>query len=144
MTTTTTARPAQGAAEAATAALVTEVAAETDTAVSGQPRARGEGRERDVRAPATNKRGRYVETREYVGFCRRAIRALTKRVGQEADVEGLPAMLELQAQLDAAITTAVAGLRDAGYSWDEIADRCGMRRQSAWERWSKRISALKG
>jgi hypothetical protein len=116
MTAATITQPVQNAVEAVEAQTLTEVAEAPTTAASVKPSRRAGGQERDVRAPATNKRGRYVETKEYVGFCRRAIRALTKRVGTEADVDGLPAMLELQAQLDEAITTAVAGLRDAGYS----------------------------
>lgn len=35
------------------------------------------------------------------------------------------------AELDA----AVAAARDAGATWQQIADAAGMRRQSAWQRW---------
>lgn len=94
-------------------------------------------RERDVRAPLTNKRGVYRETGEYIGFLRRAIRGLRKRVGDGADVDQLAEMLELAAQLESTIGEAVAGLHRGGYSWQEIADRAGVRRQSAWERWSR-------
>lgn len=94
------------------------------------------GPERDVRAPATNKAGRYRQLSEYVGFVRRSIRALTKRVGDEADIEGLAAMLDLQRQMDEAVQAAVDGLRAAGYSWDEIGQRAGVKRQTAFERWS--------
>lgn len=93
--------------------------------------------DRDVRAPKTNKAGRYRQTPEYVGFVRRAIRALTTRVGVEADIEGLPAMLDLQRQLDESIGVAVAGLRTAGYSWAEIGSRIGMTRQGAQQRWGR-------
>lgn len=93
--------------------------------------------ERDVRAPATNRAGRYRETSEYVGFVRRSIRALTKRVGAEADIEGLPKMLDLQRQMDASIAAAVGGLRQAGYSWAEIGRRAGMTKQAAQQRWGR-------
>jgi hypothetical protein len=99
-------------------------------------------RERDVRAPLTNKRGRYVETREYLGFVRRGIRALTRRVGEQADIEMLSEMLQLQKDLDAVIATTVAGLRRDNYSWAEIAERAGVRRQSAHERWAKRVAEI--
>lgn len=99
-------------------------------------------RERSVRANLTNKRGTYTETHEYVGFVRRAIRGLTRRVGKEADVEELPAMLQLAKDMDDAITLAVAGLIKQGYSWAEIASRVGITRQTAHERWAKRVKAL--
>lgn len=97
--------------------------------------------ERDVRAPATNKAGRYRETSEYVGFVRRSIRALTKRVGQDADIEGLAKMLDLQRQMDDSVTAAVAGLKAAGYSWTEIGLRAGMTRQSAQQKWGRAVAA---
>lgn len=99
------------------------------------------GPERDLRAPATNKAGRYRETSEFVGFVRRSIRALTKRVGAEGDIEGLMPMLQLQAQLDESIGAAVAGLRAAGYSWAEIGARTNMSRQGAQQRWGKVVDA---
>ena len=34
------------------------------------------------------------------------------------------------------ITTAVTGLRKAGYSWAEIAARLGVTRQAAHQRWA--------
>lgn len=100
------------------------------------------GPERDVRAPATNKSGRYRETSEFIGFVRRSIRALTKRVGVEGDIEGLMPMLQLQQQLNESIVEAVAGLRAAGYSWGEIGARTGTTRQNAQQRWGKAIDAL--
>jgi DNA invertase Pin-like site-specific DNA recombinase len=99
-------------------------------------------RERDVRAPLTNKAGRYRETGEFMGMIRRGIRALTRRVGDGGDIEQLPAMLQLQRDLDEAISTAVAGLRRDGYSWAEIADRVGITRQSAHERWNRKVQQV--
>lgn len=94
------------------------------------------GPERDVRAPATNRAGRYRETREYVGFVRRSIRGLTQRVGAEADIDSLPEMIALAGQLDEAIDAAVMGIRAAGYSWTDIARRLGISKQAAAKRWS--------
>lgn len=98
--------------------------------------------DRDVKAPLTNKRGRYVETREFMGMIRRGIRALVRRVGDQADVEMLPDMLQLQADLDHAVVVAVAGLRARGYSWAEIAARTGTTKQAAQQRWGGKIAAL--
>ena len=52
------------------------------------------------------------------------------------DVDALPALAALAAELDAAISDAVGGLRQAGYSWGEIATRLGVTRQAAHQRWA--------
>lgn len=97
--------------------------------------------ERDIRAPKTNKAGRYRETSEFLGFIRRGLRALVRRVGDEGDIESLGQMLALQTQLDASIVGAVAGLRRTGYSWAEIGSRTGMTRQGAQQRWGRAVAA---
>jgi hypothetical protein len=79
-----------------------------------------------------------VENREFNAFARRIIRAYGKRVA-EGDVDALPELIQLSASLDEAITNAVKGLRAFGYSWTEIADRVGMSRQAAQQRWGKAI-----
>jgi hypothetical protein len=43
-------------------------------------------------------------------------------------------MTSVAAELDDAITQAVAGLRAAGYSWADIAARLGVTRQAARQR----------
>ena len=88
-----------------------------------------------------NKRGRHVETREYIGMIRRSLRALSRRVGEQADIDLLPDMLALQKEYDAAVVAAVAGLRQ-DFSWTEIAARAGITRQSAHEKWAKKVDAL--
>jgi hypothetical protein len=88
-----------------------------------------------------NKRGRYVETREYVQMIRRSLRALAKRIGEGADVELLSEMVTLQQELDEAVVGAVAGLRDQ-YSWSEIAARVGITKQSAHGKWAKKIDEM--
>ena len=79
--------------------------------------------------------GPVAENGTYSAFLRRAIRAAGRRVGG-GDVEGLADLLSLAGKLDRAIDTAVRGLRDAGYSWGEIASRLGVTRQAAQQRWS--------
>jgi hypothetical protein len=75
-----------------------------------------------------------VENDEYAAFCRRIIRAYARRVAT-GDVEALTDMVALAAQLDAAISAAVTGLRAHGYSWADIAARLGITRQAAHQRW---------
>jgi hypothetical protein len=78
-----------------------------------------------------------VENTDYTAFARRIIRAAGRRVAT-GDIEGLPDLLHLTGELDNAIDTAVTGLRTAGYSWNEIAQRLGITRQAAQQRWSPR------
>ena len=75
-----------------------------------------------------------VENDEYGAFARRIVAAYARRVGT-GDVEALPAMVTLSNDLDTAIGQAVTGLRAFGYSWGEIANRLGVTRQAAHQRW---------
>ena len=72
-----------------------------------------------------------------LAFARRAIRAHARRVAA-GDVDALAEMTGLAAELDEAITQAVTGLRNTGYSWAEIAARLGVTRQAAQQRWGHR------
>lgn len=92
-------------------------------------------------APADNKRlskrGRrpdIVENDEYAAFLRRAIRAYAKRVGS-GDIEAVAEMAGLADELNEATRQAMAGLREFGYSWTDIAARLGVTRQGARQRW---------
>lgn len=78
---------------------------------------------------------RVVENSEFAAFGRRVIRAAGRRIAA-GDVEALPDLAALSADLDAAISDAVAGLREAGYSWGEIASRLGVTRQAAHQRFT--------
>ena len=75
-----------------------------------------------------------VENDEFAAFCRRILRAYTRRVAA-GDVEALADMMALAEDLDTAIGDAVGGLRTFGYSWTEIAARLGITRQAAHQRW---------
>ena len=86
--------------------------------------------------PGRQGRGpRVVENAEFTSFGRRVLRAAGRRVAA-GDVDALPALAALSAELDAAIAAAVSGLRQAGYSWGDIAARLGVTRQAAHQRWS--------
>jgi len=63
------------------------------------------------------------------------MRAHARRVAA-GDIDALAAMTGLATELDEAITQAVTGLRNAGYSWAEIAARLGVTRQAAQQRWA--------
>ena len=75
-----------------------------------------------------------VENDAYLVFVARIIAAAGKRVAT-GDVDALPDLARLSADLDAALITAVTGLRQFGYSWEQIASRLGVTRQAAQQRW---------
>ena len=80
------------------------------------------------------RRRRITENDEYAAFLRRVIRAYSRRVAI-GDIDALTGMTALSADLDQAISEAVTGLRDAGYSWADIGARLGITRQAAQQRW---------
>ncbi len=106
--------------------------------MADQPAGAGErGRRSGVKAGLTpNRRRQPVENDEYVRFVRRVVRAYARRVAG-GDVDALADMTGLATELDEAIAQAVIGLREAGYSWAEIAVRLGVTRQAAQQRWGR-------
>jgi hypothetical protein len=82
-----------------------------------------------------NPRTNVVENDAYARFTRRIIRAYARRIA-DGDVEALADLVGLSAHLDTAILEAVTGLRAFGYSWADIANRLGITRQAAQQRWS--------
>lgn len=78
-----------------------------------------------------------VEDQPFIAFARRIINAAGRRVGA-GNVDALPLLIDLHRHLDTVICTAARQLNadDDGYSWEEIADRVGVTRQTAFERWS--------
>jgi hypothetical protein len=90
-----------------------------------------------VKNPLTpNHPGRVVENDEYAAFARRVLRAYARRVAA-GDVEALIMMTGLAEEIDTAISRAVKGLREVGYSWTEIGSRLGVTRQAAQQRWGR-------
>lgn len=83
-----------------------------------------------------NRAGRVVENAEFAGFARRIVRAYGRRISS-GDVDALPELLTLAAEIDTVIGQAVAGLRAEGYSWGEIGSRLGTTRQAAHQRFGK-------
>jgi hypothetical protein len=76
-----------------------------------------------------------VENHDYAAFCRRVIRAQARRIAA-GDIEELAYLFGLDRELQQAIHTAIAGLRDQGYSWADIALRLGITCQAAHQRWA--------
>jgi hypothetical protein len=79
---------------------------------------------------------RAVENREFDAFVRRIVRAYARRVAA-GDIEALVALRRLSLLLEDATKDAVAGLREFGYTWAEIAARLGMSAQAAQMRWGR-------
>lgn len=82
-------------------------------------------------------RRRDVANDDYAGFTRRIITAHGRRIAA-GDIEGLAALAEIYVSLDAALSLAVHGLREQGYSWADIGARFGMTRQAAQQRFGTR------
>src|SRR5919202_4241598 len=82
---------------------------------------------------------RQVENPEFDAFVRRILRAYARRVAA-GDVEALRSLALLSSEVDAVTRLAVAGLRQApySYSWSEIADRLGTSKQAAQMRYGTR------
>ncbi len=95
------------------------------------------GTRSDVKASLTpNRRGRVVENDQYAAFVRRVVAAYRRRVAA-GDIDAISDMTSVAAELDDAISQAVAGLRAAGYSWAGIAARLGVTRQAVQQRWGR-------
>jgi hypothetical protein len=82
---------------------------------------------------------RQVENAEFDAFVRRILRAYARRVAA-GDVEALSSLSQLSSEVDAVTRLAVAGLRRQPYhySWSEIADRLGISKQAAQQRYGER------
>lgn len=65
----------------------------------------------------------------------RQIRALGKRIG-DADPVDLTEFHLVTVSADTALRAAVDAQREAGFSWQQIADGLGITRQTAWARFS--------
>ena len=76
---------------------------------------------------------RTVETPEYTQTVIRMVEGLGRRVAA-GDVDELPALLEVAAAAEHAFRQAGQALQARGYSWEEIGQRLGTTRQSAYRR----------
>jgi hypothetical protein len=91
--------------------------------------------------PRSKRAKRQVETSEFDAFVRRILAAYARRVAA-GDIEALRSLAQLSSEVDAVTRLAVAGLRKPpySYSWSEIADRLGVTKQTAHERYGDRAA----
>ena len=74
-----------------------------------------------------------VENHEFAGFVFRILRAMGRRAG--GDVESLAVLRDVQRETEIVMRQSVAACRAEGYSWGEIAQRLGITRQAAQQRY---------
>lgn len=82
------------------------------------------------------RRRRERETGDYLAMLQRMIRAAGKRVADADEVE-LRQLIAIRDDVDAAIDTAVKGMRARELSWAYIASAAGTTRQAAHKRWGR-------
>lgn len=82
------------------------------------------------------RRRRHRPTTEFAGFVRRIVKAYGRRIGG-GDIDALPELATLAADVDRVLAESVAGLRAAGHSWVDIATRLGVSRQAAQQRFGR-------
>lgn len=90
-----------------------------------------------------HRRRAVVENDDFAAFARRVVAAHGRRIAS-GDIEGLAALAALAQHVDGALADAVAGLRAAGFSWAEIADRLNVTRQAAHQRFTGDIAVRAG
>jgi len=88
-----------------------------------------------VKLPLTRKRRRrHVENDEYAAFTRRVLRGYGRRIAA-GDIDAITDLGGLLGEVETALSRAVSGLRDNGYSLAEIGMRLGVTRQAVHQRW---------
>lgn len=77
---------------------------------------------------------RYRETHEFLSMLHRQVKAAGRRVAQ-GDPGELQQLLRIKDDLDKAIATSIAGLRNSGATWDDIGAATRTSRQAAHQKW---------
>ena len=89
-----------------------------------------------VKPALTTKRPkRHTENDEYAAFTRRVLRAYGRRIAG-GDIDAIADLDGLLSEIEAALSRAVTGLRDNGYSLADIGLRLGVTRQAVHQRWA--------
>ena len=84
---------------------------------------------------------RYRTNAEHAAMVRRMILSLGRRAAS-GDPDDLALVLDLARTVNEAAAAAVAGLRDAGFVWESIAEATGTTRQAACMRWGPRSETV--
>ena len=82
------------------------------------------------------RRERAYDNADFARMIQRMIRLLSRRVGG-VDVDAFGALWRVRAVAEDACAEAVAGLREAGYSWQAIGDAAGLTGQGVGQ-WMRR------
>jgi hypothetical protein len=85
-------------------------------------------------ASTRQRRRRRVENDEYAAFTRRVLRGYGRRIAA-GGIDAITDLGSLLGDVETALSRAVSGLRDTGYSWAEIGLRLGVTRQAVHQRW---------
>lgn len=78
---------------------------------------------------------RRTETADYLGMAARIVRSAGRRVG--TDFDDLAGLVAVQAEVNAAMSSAVTAMRERGISWAEIGAQVGISKQGAQQRWGR-------
>lgn len=73
---------------------------------------------------------------EWFRMLKRMVSASARRVSH-ADLVDLRELVGIQDTVDEAIRTAIAGLRDSGYSWKSLGEALGVSGQAVYMRYGK-------
>lgn len=92
---------------------------------------------------SSRRRRRYVETSDFLAAVARLVSSAGRRVG-EGDPDEFRQLLVLQREVEAALVTAVAGLREASVTWEQIGEMSGTTRQAALMRWNPKLAERAG
>lgn len=83
---------------------------------------------------------RTYEPTEFVAFVHRVVKSAGRRVETEGDAADLAELAALRTTVDAAVLTAVRGLRERGYSWGQIGAEIGVTRQAAQQTFGSKLA----
>lgn len=91
-----------------------------------------------------SRRRREIENTEFLAWAKRLIRRGGERIAETGDPADLAELVALRAEIDAAITVAVRGLREQTkadgepWSWGQIGAELGISRQAAQQAYARR------
>ena len=91
-----------------------------------------------MNSASTRRRRRTIDTSAYLAMVARVVTNGGVRAA-EGDIDDFRQLLELRAVLDDALVEAVRGLRESGFTWEDIGAASGTTRQAAILRWNPKL-----